>query len=250
VSDIPISGGLRAMKRILSMVLLGVSLLAMSSCSCTERGNHAVRRMWVDYNTLRAPAFYVEQDDHLPYPATQVGYYRWMYDKDPGHQLACLGPIPPPTCRKCDPVPAGEDPFEYEVYFPTGVPRPSDQLWGSKLPEPVNVPGAPSGALANGPTKNNLVPILPPPPRSVEEPANSGGQKALGTGNPTDAPKAPSRLPTFDVPAPQSKPVEENPAPLQGPAAQQGPNMRLTTEQTTSSTAEPPLPSPDSVWPR
>ena len=75
------------------------SLLAMSSCCCTEQGNHAVRKVWADYNTLRCPAFYLEQEDHLPYPAAQVGYYRWMYDKDPGHQLACLGPIPPRTCR-------------------------------------------------------------------------------------------------------------------------------------------------------
>ena len=58
---------------------------------CTERGPHSVCRAWADYNTLMVPALYLEQDDHLPYPATQVGYYRWMYDKDPGHQYACLG---------------------------------------------------------------------------------------------------------------------------------------------------------------
>ncbi len=172
------------MSRSLSLIMLGTSLLAMSSCCCTEQGNHSVRKVWADYNTLRCPAFYLEQEDHLPYPAAQVGYYRWMYDKDPGHQLACLGPIPPRTCRTCDPVPPGDEPFEYEVCFPTGVPRQSDQLWGNRLPEPINVPGGPrfaaqsrgpAGALANAPPKSTLVPILPPVPRPVEEPKASGG---------------------------------------------------------------------------
>ena len=139
------------MLRRLSLIVLGTSFVTMSSCCFTEQGNHAVRKMWCDYNTLRCPAFYLEQEDHLPYPAPQVGYYRWMYDKDPGHQLACLGPIPPRTCAPCDRVPAGNDPFEYEVYFPTAIPRQSDQLWGNKLPEPINIPGGPNpSAQSNG----------------------------------------------------------------------------------------------------
>ena len=157
------------MLRSLSLIVLGTSFVTMSSCCFTEQGNHAVRKMWCDYNTLRAPAFYLEQEDHLPYPAAQVGYYRWMYDKDPGHQLACLGQIPPRTCPPCDRVPAGNEPFEYEVYFPTALPRQSDQIWGNKLPEPINVPGGlnPSaqsngaGGLAKVAPKNSLVPILP-----------------------------------------------------------------------------------------
>jgi hypothetical protein len=245
------------------LVLLGTSLMAMSSCCCTERSNHAVRKMWADYNTLRCPAFYLEQEDHLPYPAAQVGYYRWMYDKDPGHQLACLGPIPPRTCHPCDPVPPGNEPFEYEVLFPTAVPRQSDQLWGNKLPEPINVPGGPSlaeqshgpgGTLANAPPKNALVPILPPPPlpRPVDEPKASGGQQAPAAEKADGSPplKTPARLPSFDLPDPQPKPVDENPAPLLGPAAQQGPSLRLTTDQPpTSSNSESP-PSPNAVWPR
>ena len=142
------------MFRSLSVMLLLTSLFAMSSCAVTDRGPHSVCRAWADYNTLRAPALYLEQDDHLPYPATQVGYYRWMYDKDPGHQFACLGAIPPRTCPNCDPVPPGDQPFEYQVYFPSGIPRPSDELWGNKLPEPVNVPA---------PAHAELRPNLSPP---------------------------------------------------------------------------------------
>jgi hypothetical protein len=261
VSVFPSPSGLRAMLRSLSLIVLGTSFVTMSSCCFTEQGNHAVRKMWCDYNTLRAPAFYLEQEDHLPYPAPQVGYYRWMYDKDPGHQLACLGPIPPRTCAPCDRVPAGNEPFEYEVYFPTAIPRQSDQLWGNKLPEPINVPGGPNpsaqsngagGGLANAAPKNGLVPILPSVPPPVEAPKAESGPPTSGRGDTTDSAtplQTPSRLPTLDLPAPQSKPLDDTPAPLQGPAAQQGPSLRLTTDQPASSSAET-VPAPDAVWPR
>jgi hypothetical protein len=242
------------MSRSLSIVMLGASLCAMSSCCCTEQANHSVRKVWADYNTLRCPAFYLEQEDHLPYPAAKVGYYRWMYDKDPGHQMACLGPIPPKACRTCDPVPPGNEPFEYEVLFPSGVPRQSDQLWGNKLPEPINVPGGPSlseAPHANGPPPKVPVPVLPPVPRPVDEPKASGGQQApaADSADGSRLPKTPSRLPSFDLPAPQPKPIDENPSPLIGPAAQQGPSLRLTTDQPPASNLESP-PSPNAVWPR
>jgi hypothetical protein len=249
------------MFRCLSITVLLTSLFAMSSCAVTEWGPHSVCRAWADYNTLRAPGLYLEQDDHLPYPATQVGYYRWMYDKDPGHQFACLGVIPPRTCANCDPVPPGDQPFEYEVFFPAGVPRPSDELWGNKLPEPINVPapmhadshqnlGVPLGSSL--PTKIPE-PMLPPPPDPAHKPTAIGGMPAPDNADPQDdaiAPKKPSRLPSFDLPtSPQPKPVDDNPAPLIGPAAQQGPNLRLTTGQPVTSNSET-TPSPDAVWPR
>jgi hypothetical protein len=239
------------MFRSLSNLMLLTSLFAMSSCAVTERGPHSVCRAWADYNTLMAPALYLEQDDHLPYPATQVGYYRWMYDKDPGHQYACLGVIPPRTCANCDPVPPGDQPFEYQVYFPAGVPRPSDDLWGNKLPEPINVSApmhaeshlGPSGPLGNSP---------PLPPGSDTDLQTPAAPPVPHAGEPKDearVPNKPARLPSFDLPAPQPKPLDDNPAPLIGPAAQQGPNLRLTTGQPMTANGEA-APSPDSVWPR
>jgi hypothetical protein len=257
----PLSGGLCAMSRSLSFVVLGASLWAMSSCCCTEQANHAVRKMWCDYNTLRCPAFYLEQEDHLPYPAAQVGYYRWMYDKDPGHQLACLGPIPPRTCRTCDPVPPGDEPFEYEVLYPTGVPRQSDQMWGAKLPEPINVSLSPSlseapaglgASPAKVPSTNALMPILPPAPHPVNEPNTSGARQAPAPDdlfNERPSGKMPSRLPSFDLPAPQPKPLDDNPPPILGPSSQQGPNLRLTTDQPLPPHVESP-PGSDAGWPR
>jgi hypothetical protein len=247
------------MLRCLSITVLLASLFAASSCSVSEWGPHSVCRAWADYNTLMTPGFYLERDDHLPYPATQVGYYRWMYDKDPGHQYACLGTVPPRTCVKCDPVPPGDQPFEYEVVFPAGVPKPSDDLWGNKLPEPVNVPApAHAGLRQNlGPPLGNSPPAkvpdstLPPPPDSAH--TTIGRLPAADGTDPQDdamAPKRPARLPSFDPPPPPvPKPIDDNPAPLLGPAAQQGPNLRLTTGQPIPSNVET-APSPDSVWPR
>lgn len=251
------------MLRGLSLVLLGWSLLALPSCSCTERGNHAVRKMWADYNTLRSPAFYLEQEDHLPYPAAQVAYYRWMYDKDPGHQLACLGPIPPRTCPNCNPVPPGNEPFEYEVNFPAAVPRQNDQLWGNKLPEPINVPGAAraeapedfgasrrGGWPAGPPQPNSSLTTVPPLPRPVEEPKADVVPPAPPADDPSEGPprpKTPSRLPSFDLPSPPPRPIDETPDPLIGPASQQNPGLRLTTDH--AGNAEAPA-SPDAVWPR
>lgn len=256
----PFPCGLRAMLRCLSITVLITSVFSMSSCSLTERGPHSICRFWVDYNTLMAPGLYLEQDDHLPYPATQVGYYRWMYDKDPGHQYACLGVVPPRTCAKCDPVPPGDQPFEYEVYFPAGVPRPSDELWGNKLPEPINVPAAVrpdspqslSPPLGGSPPINSALPHLPPPPGPVHDPNAMSGPAVPDASEPQDeaiSPKKPARLPSFDLPTPQPKPIDDNPAPLIGPAAQQGPSLRLTAGQPLPSNSET-APSPESVWPR
>jgi hypothetical protein len=248
------------MFRRLSNLTLLMSLLGMSSCAATEWGPHSICRAWADYNTLRAPALYLEQNDHLPYPATQVGYYRWMYDKDPGHQYACLGVIPPRTCPNCDPVPPGEQPFEYQVYFPAGVPRPSDELWGNKLPEPINVPApmhadlhpGPGGPPGSFPPLNGSSSVVPSPQGTDTDQQTPVRPFAPNAGKPKDEaslPNKPARLPSFDPPPPQPKPLDDNPAPLIGPAAQQGPNLRLTTGQPISANAEA-TPSPESVWPR
>jgi hypothetical protein len=259
-SSFPFPCGLRAMIRCFSIAVLFTSLCTMSSCSLSEWGPHSVCRVWADYNTLLAPGLYLERDDHLPYPATQVGYYRWMYDKDPGHQYACLGVVPPRTCANCDPVPPGDQPFEYQVLFPGGAPRPSDELWGNKLPEPINIPGTAraespqnlSAPLGTFPPTGSARSPLPPPPEPDHDPNVISTPPIPDAGelqDETNAPKKPARLPSFDLPVPQPKPIDDNPAPMIGPAAQQGPNLRLTTGQPAPPVSES-TPNPESVWPR
>jgi hypothetical protein len=238
--------------------LLAAALFAASSSCCVEQCNHSVRRMWCDYNTFRAPALSFEQVDHLPYPAAQVGYYKWMYDKDPGHQLAALGPVTAPACVVPQCVPPGNDPFEYQVAFPTGVPNHTDSLWAEGQPEPINVPrGQPGDAPnANGSTGKDpqsgmltvpMAPVLTPPggdKRTFPAPQPAQPKRA---GQPSVEPPG-SLLPGFDSSPPPPHPVDEDVPPMLGPASQSDPNLRLTT----GSPASQPTPSPatNALWPR
>jgi hypothetical protein len=244
------------MRRNIWLNLIGVALFAASSSCCEQQWNHSVRRMWCDYNTFRAPSLSFEQVDHLPYPAAQVGYYRWMYDKDPGHQLAALGPVTPPTCVVPQCVPPGEAPFAYQVPFPNAIPSQTDPLWGDRLPEPVNVshsqlPDAPNGGKSSGkelPSGMLTVPMAPILPPTGSDPKRiDPGQPPVRPGKTEEAlPGSPG--PSFEASPPPPQPVEEEVSPLLGPASRENPNLRLTTGQPAGK------PSTESetgsIWPR
>jgi hypothetical protein len=245
------------MRRKLWHNLIGALLFAASSSCCEQQWNHSVRRMWADYNTFRAPALSFEQVDHLPYPAAQVGYYRWMYDKDPGHQLAALGTVTPPVHVVPQCVPPNGDPFEYQVAFPTAIPYPTDPLWGKDLPEPINVPhGQPTDGLNAGPSTGKespdlltvpMAPVLPPASSDLKRPDASRtpvppNRAGLMPADPSGAP------PGFESAPPPPRPVDEDVLPLLGPSSQQDPNLRLTTGQPASSPA--PSGNANAIWPR
>ncbi len=248
------------MARKVAIVLCSASVVALSSCSLAERGNHAIRRVWVDYNSLRACALYLEQDDHLPYTAPKVGYYRWMYDKDPGHQLACLGAIPPvpDDKRNAPPMPEDDQPMGYQVLFPSALPHETDHLWGSKLPEPINVPLGPGISEAPAPPGGALPairspgssppPILPPSPSSVNEPpppVRRSPPGPAGSASPPapPVPQAPVKpapaIPGPVIPGPPFKPVDDKVPSAQGPAFPGEENVRLTTGQSARSISAP-----------
>jgi len=237
--------------------LIAAVLFAASSSCCEQQWNHSVRRMWCDYNTFRAPALSLEQFDHLPYPAAQVGYYRWMYDKDPGHQLAALGPVAPPPCVVPQCVPAGDNPFEYQVAFPTAIPVQTDSLWGEGQPEPINVPrGQPGETPGMSSPKGNdqpgllTVPMAPVlPPTSGEKRTNPALRQAQPnpTGqSPAERPGSP--LPGFEASPAPPHPVEEEVPPMLGPASQENPTVRLTTGSSSPQPASPGISS--GLWPR
>jgi hypothetical protein len=236
--------------RLIQKLIAALVFAASSSC-CEHQWNHSVRRMWCDYNSFRAPALSFEQEDHLPYRAAQVGYYRWMYDKDPGHQLAALGPVCPPVTVVPQCVPAGDNPFEYQVAFPTAIPSPTDSLWTDGQPEPINVPQAGDGAT--GKSSNNkeqpgvltvpLPPVLPPTLRGQPLPDPTLAPPSRSTKEPPGP-----LLPRFDsIPAPP-RPIDEDVPPMQGPASQENPSVRLTTGSPTAQQT-PPAPT-NGLWPR
>jgi hypothetical protein len=234
---------------VLCVALFGA--LATLESGCVHRGVHSVHRWWADYNTLRAPALYFEQVDHLPYHAAHVGYFRWMYDRDPGHQLACLGPPPPPVCCEDPAVPPGDQPFDFQVPHSSGIPGNTETLWGSKLPEAINVsprPGDEAGAgtspSSGRPQTEKLVPILPPAPTQV----NERQQKAPQAAPARPVQKRPAPLPTFDAPPPlpRSQPLDEDSPPVLGPDAGAESGLRLTTQGAAGSRAS----SSEIRWPR
>lgn len=259
------------MPRMLCAKLIAALLLASSSsCVCWEQFNHSVRRMTVDYNTWFAPAITFEQVDHLPYPAPQVGYYRWMYDKDPGHQLAALGPVPPPTCCVPQVVPPGDNPFEYQVDFPNAIPYQTDGLWGPGQPEPINVSQTPADTPSGTPPAGRtsppmmtvpMAPVLPQtdggnasgspqfvpdPGRSLQAPTVPPGATFPGSKPP--GPTLPGGpVPGFEPLPAQPKPVDEDVPPMLGPSSQADPNLRLTTGAPSPATSSAP---PTGLWPR
>jgi hypothetical protein len=246
------------MRRNFWQKLIAAVLFAASSSCCEQQFNHSVRRVWTDYNTFRAPALSFEQFDHLPYPAAQVGYYRWMYDKDPGHQLACLGPVPQPTCVVPQCVPPDGDPFEYQVAFPGAIPTHTDPLWGPGTPEPINVPRGPADASGSNlpagkqPAHPELltVPVAPVlPPTETDPRRNESARPSAQPNGAGQAPDQPFGSPSgFGPPPPSLQPVDEDVAPLLGPASQGNPNLRLTTGPIVP--APTPPAATNAIWPR
>ena len=130
-------------------------LLLAPTAGCFHQKEHALCRVWFDENTLNRRALFFQKVDHLPYEGKRVGYYRWMYGKDPGHQgvspLDGVTEPAPPMMMPDSGIPYG--------YGPTLVdPLPGQPLPGQPLP-------APSGSQDAEPS-----PPLPAPPT---EPAES-----------------------------------------------------------------------------
>ncbi len=67
-------------------ILLPLLMILLSAGCLSHQRKHDVVRFWFDYNTLSAPALFLEQHDHKPYRSSRVGYFAWMYGQDPGHQ--------------------------------------------------------------------------------------------------------------------------------------------------------------------
>jgi hypothetical protein len=166
-----------------------------------------------------------------------------------------------PACVVPQCVPAGDNPFEYQVAFPNAIPYQTDTLWGETLPEPINTPHGPplDAPSANGPGKEPPPGMLTVPMAPVLPPA--AGNKPTDPARPApssrpsiEAPGAP--LPGFEWSPPPPRPVDEDAAPMLGPASQADPNLRLTTgspaAQPAPATAVQPAPpaASNGIWPR
>ena len=72
------------------LLLLTVALLSQQGC--VHRKKYSLSSMWMDYNTLRAPAIFFEKREHLPYKAHQVALFHWQYGVTPGRNVKYVRP--------------------------------------------------------------------------------------------------------------------------------------------------------------
>jgi hypothetical protein len=148
----------------------------------------------------------MEQVEHMPYHKERVAYFRWMYNKDPGHQYAKLGPLPPRA--EVDP----DCPCPADLQGQKGVPGSTESLWRDGVPMPVDPsvfapqkPAPPtgfapqsSGAAPQGPSVTQQTPVAAP---------SSGGQ----------AGDVPPTLPQLQLPLPPLPPLPSDTEPLNTP---------------------------------
>ncbi len=228
------------MSRSLSLIVLGTSFVTMSSCCFTEQGNHAVRKMWCDYNTFRCSCI-------LPGAGGSFAVSRRHRS---GITAGCTTKIPDISLRawarfRRGPVPTAivclrQRTLRVRSLLSDGIPRQSDQLWGNKLPEPINRSRRPETrrprSIRRGRrpcqrrAKNGLVPILPPVPPPVEAPKaaeRTTDFRSRRCGQQRDS--AANAVATSDLRS-SGSPIQadrRSPAPLQGPAAQKGPKPAI-----------------------
>lgn len=194
-------------------------LVASSSGCCVRQGAHAITRIWFDCDTYCGPALCLEQVDHLPYHKERVGYFRWMYNKDPGHQYAKLGPLPPRQC--CDP----DCPTTCDIQGQGGggIPGSTDFLWKSGTPQPVD----PSVFLPPTPPPEGFAPLNGSPGQA---PTATSGSRPVSAPNVAPAPSL--KLPAGNQP--------------EGPTAQRWGGFKVAGEQVVpmSATANQPIAVP------
>ena len=131
-------------------------LLLPPLAGCFHQKEHALCRVWFDRNTLNRRALFFEKVDRLPYEGKRVGYYRWMYGKDPGHQgispLAGVTEPQTPIVVQGDAVPYGPTPIEPLPGQPLPAPPSAGQapLPSQPIPAPPSEGEYPTAAVPGG----------------------------------------------------------------------------------------------------
>lgn len=72
------------------LLLLCAAVCSLQGCVHVKR--FSLANMWMDYNTLRAPAIFFEKREHFPYKADQVSLFHWQYGVTPGRNVKYVRP--------------------------------------------------------------------------------------------------------------------------------------------------------------
>jgi len=75
-------------------LLLAALVACLALSGCTIESPLAVRRVWADYNTLRAPAVYYQKTSRVPIDSARVRELRWQYNAGPDDP-GSISPVPP-----------------------------------------------------------------------------------------------------------------------------------------------------------
>lgn len=73
-------------KQRILLLLFCAAMLSQQGCMSFRTHFH-LSSMRFDYNSLRAPAFFIVKRDHLPYKADQVSLFHWQYGVTPGKDV-------------------------------------------------------------------------------------------------------------------------------------------------------------------
>lgn len=66
-----------------SILVASAFAFCCGGTGCVFEGGHALRRVWIDYNTLATPAIFLEEIHHLPLRSSRTDQLRWMYNQGP-----------------------------------------------------------------------------------------------------------------------------------------------------------------------
>ena len=128
---------------------------------CVRQTQNSIVRCWADWNTLGHCAAYYEKVDHKPYYPARVGYFKAMYNANPGHgrkrrlQLVEHGATGDFAAAPC-PSPSGESNLRSDSISPHGT---------LEAPPPAKL--APPKVEAPAPRRDVILPLPPPPTKGA-----------------------------------------------------------------------------------
>lgn len=154
------------------LLTLAGLVAALGASGCVYRNGVSTCRFWADYNTLLAPALFIEETDHLPYHEARIEHYHWMYNARTvaqRHQGALYPAAAvdshrieqPDVTEPAVPAPSDLPPEEPETPDNQVPPLPS------KLPQQLKM-------FDDGPAPANPIPASPKPqPPEIDGPTAS-----------------------------------------------------------------------------
>jgi hypothetical protein len=210
-----------------------------AAVGCVHQTDNSIVRYWADWNTLGQCAAYYERVNHKPYYPARVGYFKAMYNANPGHggqkrfqlvEHAATGDIvaAPNPCPSGETIPhAGErgPHADGEVpppltLAPPKIEVPAPQVIDSPAPSVDETPPLPDNN-ASAPRVNVIPP--PPPTRTARSQSDHDSQAPSDNGSPGLSPPGDDMSMPAEDNGPTSPDIVEFPPPMPAPPVSTSP---------------------------